>query len=422
MNLKLFDLDSWQETMAVLGKHPMRTALTALGVVLGIFILLAMVGFGSAFDNGVRRQMKGFAANAVFVWGQATTKAYSGLPQDRPIRFDNRDIADLAGLEGVEHVAPRNQRGGFGGGANVRYLTKTAGLSVTGDYPAWQYVQIPIMRAGRYINDADIAERRKIAVIGEGAVEQLMGPGEDAVGKHLEINGVYFEIVGVFGTYAGGGNADRILNSVNLPFTTFQQVFNGGDEVGWFAITGTSKISAEDLELRVRNVLAKNHRFDPDDQQAIGSFNTGKEFRKMGSLFSIIKLVMWFAGIMTLGAGVVGVSNIMLISVRERTKELGVRKALGANPLEIVRMVVVEALTLTIGAGYIGVVLGIAMLEGAGIVISKLGPSVPLGPPDVGLGLAFGAMGVLAAFGALAGIIPAYHAASIQPVEALRTE
>lgn len=419
---KLFDLDSWQETMAVLGKHPMRTALTALGVVLGIFILLAMVGFGSAFDNGVRRQMKGFASNAVFTWGQATTKAYSGLPQDRPIRFDNRDIADLAALPGVEHVAPRNQRGGFGGGSNVRYLTKTGGFQVTGDYPAWQYVQIPIMRAGRYINDADISERRKIAVVGEGVVEQLMPPGTDAIGKHLEINGVYFEIVGVFGTYAGGGNADRILNSVNLPFTTFQQVFNGGDEVGWFAITGTSKVSAEDLEAQIRNVLAKNHRFDPTDEQAIGSFNTGKEFRKMAQLFAIIKLVMWFAGIMTLGAGVVGVSNIMLISVRERTKELGVRKALGANPIEIIRMVVIEALTLTLGAGYIGVVLGIAMLEGASAVIAKLGPSVPLGPPDVSISLAFGAMGVLAAFGALAGIIPAYHAAAIQPVEALRTE
>ncbi len=419
---KLFDLDSWQETMAVLGKHPMRTALTALGVVLGIFILLAMVGFGSAFDNGVRRQMKGFAANAVFTWGQATTKAYSGLPQDRPIRFDNRDIADLAALPGVEHVAPRNQRGGFGGGSNVRYLTKTGGFQVTGDYPAWQYVQIPIMRAGRYINDADISGRRKVAVVGEGVVEQLMPPGTDAIGKHLEINGVYFEIVGVFGTYAGGGNADRILNSVNLPFTTFQQVFNGGDEVGWFAITGTSKVSAEDLEAQIRNVLAKNHRFDPTDEQAIGSFNTGKEFRKMAQLFAIIKLVMWFAGIMTLGAGVVGVSNIMLISVRERTKELGVRKALGANPIEIIRMVVIEALTLTLGAGYIGVVLGIAMLEGASAVIAKLGPSVPLGPPDVSISLAFGAMGVLAAFGALAGIIPAYHAAAIQPVEALRTE
>jgi putative ABC transport system permease protein len=419
--MKLFDLDSWQETMAVLGKHPLRTALTALGVVLGIIILLAMVGFGSAFDKGVRRQMAGFASNAVFVWGQQTTKAYSGLPEGRPIRFDSRDIADIAALPGVEHVAPRNQRGGFMGGSNVRYLTKTGGFQVTGDYPAWQYVQIPLMRAGRYINDADIAERRKICVVGEGVVEQLM-PGENPIGKHLEISGVYFEIVGVFGTLSTGGQADRIINSVNIPFSTFSQAFNVGDEVGWFAITGSPKVSAEDLEAQIRGALAKNHRFDPSDEQAVGSFNTGKEFRKMASLFSIINIVMWFAGVMTLGAGVVGVSNIMLISVRERTKELGVRKALGAKPLEIIRMVVVEALTLTLGAGYIGVVLGILGLEGAGMVIETLGPSVPLGPPDVSLSLAFGAMGVLALFGMFAGIVPAYHAAAIQPVEALRTE
>lgn len=419
--MKLFDLDSWQETMAVLGKHPLRTALTALGVILGIIILLAMVGFGSAFDKGVRRQMAGFASNAVFVWGQQTTKAYSGLPENRPIRFDSRDIADIAALPGVEHVAPRNQRGGFMGGSNVRYLTKTGGFQVTGDYPAWQYVQIPLMRAGRYLNDADIAERRKICVVGEGVVEQLM-PGENPIGKHLEISGVYFEIVGVFGTLSTGGQADRIINTVNIPFSTFSQAFNVGDEVGWFAITGSSTVSAEALEEQIRGALAKNHRFDPTDEQAVGSFNTGKEFRKMASLFSIINIVMWFAGVMTLGAGVVGVSNIMLISVRERTKELGVRKALGANPLEIIRMVVVEALTLTLGAGYIGVVLGILGLEGASAVIEKLGPSVPLGPPDVSLGLAFGAMGVLALFGMFAGIVPAYHAAAIQPVEALRAE
>jgi putative ABC transport system permease protein len=420
--MKLFDLDSWQETAAVLGKHPLRTALTALGVILGIFILLAMVGFGRAFESGVKKQMAGFAANAVFVWGQSTTKAYSGLPPDRPIRFNNRDIAAIAALEGVEHVAPRNQRGGFMGGSNVRYGTKTGGFQVAGDYPAWQYVQIPMMRAGRYLNDADLAERRKICVIGEGVAEQLM-PGANPIGKHVEISGVYFEIVGVLGTRSTGGQADRILNTVHIPFTTFQQAFNVGDQVGWFAITGRSSISAEELESQIRTALAKNHRFDPTDEEAIGSFNTGREFRKMTSLFSIINMVLWFAGIMTLGAGVVGVSNIMLISVRERTKEFGVRKALGANPREIIRMVVVEALTLTLAAGYLGVVLGIGVLELADlVVIPKLGPKVPLGSPDVGLGLAFGAMGVLALFGMLAGIVPAYHAASIQPVEALRTE
>jgi putative ABC transport system permease protein len=420
--MKLFDLDSWQETAAVLRKHPLRTALTALGVILGIFILLAMVGFGSAFESGVKKQMAGFANNAIFVWGQSTKLPYSGLAPDRPIRFNNGDIAALAALDGIEHVAPRNQRGGFMGGANVRYGTKTGGFTVVGDYPEVQYVQTPLMRAGRFLNNADIAERRKICVVGEGVVEQLMPGGGNPIGKQLDISGVYFEIVGVFGTRSTGNQADRLLNTIHTPFTTFQQAFNVGDQVGWFALTGRADVSAESLELQIRNALAKRHRFDPADEQAIGSFNTGREFRKISSLFSIISIVLWFAGIMTLGAGVVGVSNIMLISVRERTKELGVRKALGASPLEIIRMVVVEALTLTLLSGYLGVVLGIAMLEVAAAVIPKLGRDIPLGPPDVSLGLAFGAMGVLALFGMFAGVVPAYHAASIQPVEALRTE
>jgi putative ABC transport system permease protein len=265
--MKLFDLDSWQETAAVLLKHPLRTALTALGVVLGIFILIAMVGFGRAFDSGVKKTMAGFANNAVFTWGQSTTLPYSGLPPDRPIRFNNGDIAALAGLDGVEYVAPRNQRGGFMGGSNVRYGTKTGGFQVAGDYPAIQYVQTPLMRAGRFLNDADIAERRKICVVGESVVEQLMSAGDNPIGKHIDVSGVYFEIVGVFGTRSTGNQADRLLNTIHIPFTTFQQAFNVGDEVGWFAITGRRSVSADDLESQIRNELAKRHRFDPDDER-----------------------------------------------------------------------------------------------------------------------------------------------------------
>lgn len=419
--MKLFDLDNWQETMAVLRKHPLRTTLTALGVFLGIFILLAMVGFGRAFERGVTKEMAGFANNAVFVWGQKTALAYDGLPADRPIQFDNGDIAALAALPGVEHVAPRNQRGGFGGGANVRHGTKTGSFSVAGDYPQFQYVVTPIMRAGRYLNDADIAARRKICVIGEGVVEQLF-EGKNPIGKHVEVSGVYFEVVGVFGTRSTGGQGDRILNTIHIPFTTFQQAFNVGDKVGWFAITGRPEVSAEDLEQQILQLLAKRHRYDPADKMAVGNWNTGKEFRKIYTLFWVINLVLWIAGICTLAAGVIGVSNIMLISVRERTKELGVRKALGARPREIIRMIVMEALTLTLAAGYLGVVISITMLEVAGLVISRMGNDIPLGPPDVGIGIAFGAMAALTLFGALAGALPAYYAAAIQPVEALRTE
>ncbi len=418
----MIDLDSWQEVFATLRKNRLRTALTGLGVFLGVVILMLMVGFGSALEVGVKRKMAGFAANAVFVWGQRTTIPYAGLPPNRQVRYDNGDIEALRRVPGIDRLAPRNQLSGFMGGFNVKYQGKTGSFSVAGDYPDAQYVTLPVMKAGRYIDPLDMAARRKVCVIGTGVVEQLLPPGTEPIGVYLEISGVYFQVVGVFGTRQTGGQADRTLNTVHVPFTTFQQAFNFGDRVGWFAITGTPDVPAEEIERRVRAVLAERHKISPDDQMAIGAFNTGKEFAKMSKLFLVINLVLGVAGLMTLAAGVVGVSNIMLISVRERTKEIGVRKALGATPLTIIRMVVAEALVLTVIAGYLGLVGGVATLEGFGWLIAKGGDSLPFGQPDVGLGLAAGAATVLVVFGALAGVIPAYHAAKIEPVEALRTE
>ncbi len=418
----MVDLDDWQEVFATLRKNRLRTWLTGLGVFLGVLILMIMVGFGSALEGGIRKKMAGFAANAVFVWGQRTTMPYAGLPPNRQVTYDNGDVDALRRLPGIEHLAPRNQLRGFMGGFNVKYQGKTGAFSVAGDYPAFQHVNLPQMKAGRYLNDLDLEQRRKIAVIGTGVVEQLYAPGKDPIGTYLEISGVYFQVVGVFGTRQTGQQADRTLNTIHVPFTTFQQAFNYGDRVGWFAITGKPDVSAAELEREIRATLAQRHKIAPDDEMAIGTFNTGKEFAKMTKLFVVINAVLGIAGLMTLAAGVVGVTNIMLISVRERTKEIGVRKALGATPLTIVRMIVSEALVLTVIAGYLGLVAGIAALEGFAAVIARAGDSLPFAPPDVGLGVAVGAASVLVVFGALAGVIPAYHAAKIQPVEALRTE
>ncbi len=418
----MIDLDSWQEIFATLRKNRLRTLLTGLGVFLGILILMIMVGFGRSLESGVKNKMAGFAANAVFTWGQRTTMPFGGMPPNRPVEFDNGDVEALGRLEGVEHLAPRNQLRGFMGGNNVKYNGKTGSFSVAGDYPAFQYVSPPIMKAGRFIDPLDLEERRKVCVIGKAVYDQLWPPGANALGTYLEINGVYFQVIGVFDTRQKGQQADRTLNTVHVPFTTFQQAFHYGDRVGWFAITGKPDVSAEELERQIRETLAQRHRINPEDQMAIGTFNTGKEFGKMSKLFLVINIVLGVAGLMTLSAGVVGVSNIMLISVRERTKEIGVRKALGATPRAIIQMVVSESVVLTTIAGYLGLVAGVAALEGWTWIVNKLGDDVPFGPPNVGLGLAISAGTILVVFGALAGVIPAYHAAKIQPVEALRTE
>lgn len=419
--LGILDRDNWQEIAATLRKNPLRTVLTGLGVFLGIVILLVMVGFGGSLEEGVKRNTAGFATNSIFVWGQRTTKPYAGLPTNRQIIYDNGDVEALGKVEGIEHLSPRNQRGNFMGGSNVRYGVKTGSFQVVGDYPAFQYVQTPVMKAGRFLNDADIKERRKICVIGTGVVDQLY-EGKDPMGSYIEANGVYFMVVGVFGTRASGNNADQLLNTIHIPFTTFQQAFNFGDKVGWFAIVVKPGVSAALVEERVRNVLMERHKVSPDDPDAVGSFNVGEKFEETAKVFLVISVVMWVAGTMTLFAGVVGVTNIMLISVRERTKEIGVRKALGATPSKIVRMILAETIVLTVFAGYLGIVAGVGALEGAGAILEKAGNDLPFGPPPVNLTLAVSAAAVIAVFGAIAGIIPAYHASKIAPVEALRTE
>ena len=418
--MALFDVDDWYEIAATLRKHKLRTALTGIGVFLGILILLIMIGGGLSLERGVKRNMAAFATNSVFVWGQRTTVAFDGLPENRQIIYDNGDIEALRAIPGIAHLAPRNQRGGFMGGSNVRYGTKTGSFQVAGDYPAMQHVQIPLMRAGRYINDADVAERRKVAVIGEGVVEQLY-EDKDPIGTYIEANGAYFQVVGVFGTRARGGNKDRIINTIHVPFSTFQQAFNFGDFVSWFAIVARDDVSAAAVEQDVRAVLAARHRVAPWDKEAIGSWNAGTEFGKMNMLFFIINFVMWFAGIMTLIAGTIGVSNIMLISVRERTKEIGVRKALGATPSTIVRMVVSEAVVLTLVFGLLGVAAGVNLLEGLTWLMEKI-PDSPFGAWSVDLSTAVGLAALIGVLGAFAGVVPAYHAAKIPPVEALRTE
>ena len=383
---------------------------------------MVMVAFNSSLEAGVMRQMAGFATNAVYTWGQKTSEPYAGLPPNRQIQFDNGDVEALARIPEIEHLAPRIQQNGFGGRGVVIYNGKQATFSIYGDLPAYQFVEEPLMRAGRFIDELDNAERRKVAVVGESVVEQLFPKGDQPIGKYIEISGVYFEIVGVFGTRQSGPAADRKLTTVEVPFKTFQQAFHTGDKVAWFAITGRSDVVADVLEQKIKATLGARHKVAPTDTMAVGSWNAGKEFHKIVSLFTVMNFVMWFAGVMTLGAGVIGVVNIMLISVRERTKEIGVRKALGATPFAIVRMILSESIVLTIIAGYLGIVAGVAMIELWTYLIPYLGDQAPFAPPRVGLGLAAGAGAVIAVFGALAGVIPAYHAAKIQPIEALRTE
>jgi len=417
----MFDLDNWQEVWATLRSNRLRTFLTALGVFWGILMLIAMLGFGSGMQQGMQRQMKGMATNLLWVWGQSATIAYDGLPVGRQVKFDTKDIENLRRLPGIEWLAPRLRLGGWGNSFTVSYEGKNGAYTVYADYPDFRHILSFEYQAGRFINDRDIAESRKVAVIGQALRDELIPPDVNPIGKFIKISGVYFEIVGITKTLRSGQAGDSDAHTVFVPFTTLKSAFHMGDQVGFFALTAKPGTDGPDLERRVRATLSQRHRVAPDDQLAIGSFNAFVFFGKFQTFFLVLAIVGWVVGGATLLAGVVGVSNIMLITVKERTKEIGVRKALGAAPFSIIAMVMKESVVLTAIAGLLGVAAGTGLIALASVVLDSV-PDSPMGPPVLSLTTVLAAVAVLITAGGLAGIMPAAHAASIKPIEALRTE
>lgn len=417
----MFDWDKWQEIIATVRKNKLRTALTVFGVFWGMFMLLLMLGFGNGLETGIRKNMRGFATNSVYVWGQRTSMPYMGLQPGRSLRYTNEDTEAIAReVSGLAHFAPRNQLGGHRDSNNVTRGVKTGNFQVVGDYPAFQHIQPVRFEKGRFINENDIQERRKVAVIGKGVYDILYERGENPIGTYVKAHGVYFQVVGMFRPRQSGDQGDRAANTIHIPFTTFQQAFNYGNRVGWFSVTGKPHVSGVQLEKDIRKVLSARHKIHPEDEHAIGSFNAEEEFGKVTTLFTGIKLFVWFVGMMTLLAGVIGVSNIMLIVVKERTKEIGIRKALGAPPWSIVSLILQESVVLTSLAGYIGLIAGVGVLE---LVSSVIGDSNDaFANPQIDFNVALIGAAVLVVSGALAGIIPARHAVGISPVEALRSE
>jgi putative ABC transport system permease protein len=424
----VFDVDRWQEIWSTLAKNKLRTSLTALGVFWGIFLLLLMIGFGNGLQRGAYKTMGGFRTNAVFVWGQSTSMPYRGLKPGRYVSFDNADVdAIRRTIPGIEALAPRDSLGGFGRGTAVTRGDKVGSFNVTGDVPEVQIIQPMLLVAGRLLDPLDVAESRKIAVIGTRVVDELFPGDKHPIGKSIQIRGVYFMVVGIMSSQASGDEGDRQNGGVQVPLSTFQRAFQRGRNVGWFALAARPDVSAVVIEREVKQLLMRRHHVSPpDDEQALGSFNADKEFRKVQGLFTGIRAFIWFVGVCTLLAGVVGVSNIMLIAVKERTKEIGVRKALGATPGSVIALVMQESVVLTSLAGYMGVVAAVGLLEGISWLMAKMagggGGMAFFHDPTVDLNVALVATGILVISGCIAGIMPARHAAKISPCEALRAE
>jgi putative ABC transport system permease protein len=414
------DLDAWQEVWATLRSNKLRAFLTALGVFWGVFMLILMLGIGNGLERGVIHNLNGLTNYSVYVWAQRTSMPYRGLQPGRYVKFNNADIAAIARTQGVEHLAPRIQLGTWHSGENASYGAKKANFNVIGDSPELAFVEPLVLKYGRFINPRDMAEERKIAVIGEEVRKTFFGDA-DPVGKYIQVRRVYFQIVGVLDTQKTGDDREKMISAVYIPFTTFQTAFNMKDKVGWFSLTARTNLPATLVEQNVRRAIMEVHRIHPDDSLAIGSYNAAEKFESIQGLFKSIRKFVWFVGTLTLFAGMLGVSNILLIIVKERTKEIGVRKALGATPWSIISLVVAEGLVLTSLAGYLGVVAGVLGLEAAGRAVRDL-PNAPLSQPEISLQVALVAVLVLIVAGVVAGIVPARHAARVHPVEALRAE
>jgi putative ABC transport system permease protein len=413
------DFDTWQEIWATLRRNRLRALLTASGVFWGLFMLILLLGLGRGLERGAE-SLAELAPRAVYVWGQRTGMPYRGLQPGRIVHFENDDIARVRAIPGVEYVAARLRFGGWRDSAQVSHAGKSGAVNVLGDMPDYARIEPIGVDRGRFLNEPDQSLGRKVAVIGRKARSVLFAEASP-IGGWIEVNGVHFLVVGEIHSDKAGDDGDRINNTVFLPFSTFQRVYNQQNHVGWFTLGVRDGASAPAVEREVRRVLGERHRVHPRDEPAIGSFDAAEQYEKIKRLFRGIRVFVWFVGTLTLLSGVLGVSNILLIIVKERTREIGIRKALGATPASIVGLVVQESMALTTLAGYTGLVAGVAALEGIARLVAHL-DGAPLKSPEIDLNAALMAAGVLIVAGALAGIVPARHAARILPVEALRAE
>ncbi|WP_026999819.1 ABC transporter permease [Eisenibacter elegans] len=416
----MFDLDKWNEIYATVRRHKLRTALTAFGVFWGIFMLILLMGAGKGLENGVMQSFN-IAKNTVFLWSQRTGKEYQGFKAGRFIRFTNDDVAAIRNqVPEVAVLAPRNM---LQGSFEISRMKKTASFEVYGDHPDFIQVQAMEIPEGRFINARDLAERRKVIVIGERVRELLFEPGEEALGSYIKIAGISFKVVGVFKSSAKGENKMREEQTIYMPLTTMQQAYNQGNRIFWFAFVPQTGIPAAVVEQKVKTLLAQHHHVAPDDVKAFGSANVELEYQQIQGLFTGIRGFSWFVSIFTIIAGVIGVGNIMLIVVRERTKEIGIRKALGATPWSIISLIIQESVVITTVAGYIGLMAGVGLVELINYALSSSGADLGFfANPEVDMGVALTATVVLILAGALAGFVPAAKAAAIQPIVALRDE
>ena len=398
--------------------------LTVFGVFWGIFLLLLMLASGNGLANGMIREFTGGATNSFYIWSRVTKIPYRGMPSGRVIQLTFDDVKIIGEqIPEVAVVTPFNGLGIFSS-INVKRGSKSSGFAVFGVAPEFLAIESLCMTSGRFIDPLDMKDNRKVAVIGERVAKVLFNKGENPINQAIEINGIYCLVVGMFKPFADEFGGERTAQTIFIPFATFGRVFNASNKVSQIPATAREGIPASVAEQKVLALLKRRHIVAPKDEGAFSSYNQEEDYNRLIGLFASIDILIWIVGAGTLTAGAIGVSNIMLIVVKERTKEIGIRRAIGARPVAIIRQILLEAMMLTTSAGYLGLVAGIALIEGANRLLPAIMGNTPamFRNPDVGVADALEALGILILAGFIAGLIPAMQAIKVKTVVALRAE
>jgi len=411
----LFDSDTWQEIYDSIRKNKVRTSITIIGVLWGIFLLVVLLGAARGMENGFNKLFGNFATNSVFVWTQSTDTPFKGFQEGRRFSLTMNDIEVLKSeyIDEIKLLAPRNQTNNL-----VIKDFKSGNFKVSGDYPILDQIQKKELLYGRFLNENDISSIAKVAVISEDMYKQLFDKDELPIGQYIKINSISYKVIGV---YKPSNTIDFDRDCAYIPFSTFKKVYNTANKVDWMMITAHEGTDIEQMEKDVLLTLKGLHKVHPDDERAFGSVNLGKEIGKVTGFITGMQFLTWFVGIATLIAGVFAIGNILLITVKERTKEIGIRRAIGATPKSIRQQIVLESVFLTTVAGMLGIIFGSFVLFIIDTAFGQ-GEDAALVNPTVDIPIILIAFATLIILGTLIGLIPAHMATVVKPIEALREE
>ena len=411
----LFDSDTWQEIYDSIRKNKVRTSITIIGVLWGIFLLVVLLGAARGMENGFKKLFGNFATNSVFVWTQSTDTPFKGFQEGRRFSLTINDIEVLKAeySDEIKLLAPRNQTNNL-----VIKDFKSGNFKVSGDYPILDQIQKKQLLYGRFLNENDISSIAKVAVISEDMYKQLFDKDEFPIGQYIKINSISYKVIGV---YKPSNTIDFDGDCAYIPFSTFKKVYNTANKVDWMMITAHDGTDIEQMESDVLLTLKGLHKVHPDDERAFGSVNLGERIGKVTGFITGMQFLTWFVGIATLIAGVFAIGNILLITVKERTKEIGIRRAIGATPKSIRQQIVLESVFLTTVAGMLGIIFGSIVLFIIDTAFGQ-GEDAALVNPTVDIPIILIAFATLIVLGTLIGLIPAHMATVVKPIEALREE